>query len=256
MRSNNSIPTPLSKAQMISILRNTRNTFEKLLIFLAMITGMRRAEVVSLKIKWIDFNTSAIIHPNTKNGKVRRYEISDNFMNILKKWIIFLNTYYPNTEWIFPNFYNPKKHIIPQYYNEILNLATKKSGLDERHKFSKDNRRKYTTHSIRDTFCCILLSNDVDIYKVKELMGHSKVDTTLRYYAYLPVKNRTETINNIFNPKKIEVSKTEQNSGMDALRELELKMVRDEITEEDFKRKINLLTEMDNLKDQRKDYFG
>ena len=49
-------------------------------------------------------------------------------------------------------------------------------------------------HSLRHTFASRALASGVDIYTVKELLGHKSVTTTERYYAHLAVKKLKEAI--------------------------------------------------------------
>lgn len=49
-------------------------------------------------------------------------------------------------------------------------------------------------HSLRHTFASRALASGVDIYTVKELLGHRSVTTTERYYAHLAVKKLKEAI--------------------------------------------------------------
>lgn len=247
MKSDN-YPTPLSKKQLLKLL-NCSDTQGKMLISLMFVTGMRRAEVVSILLDWIDFNTNMISHPNTKSGKKRSYQLTENYMKILKKWIMAIKGQYPDTIWLFPNKDYPENHLKKEGLSGIFIKTTQKAGLDMKNPYSKCGRRKYTPHSIRDTFCCKLFADGVDQFVVKELMGHSKIETTLRHYAHLPTKNKIDTINNSFENKPLEQNKEEirqekevEVSGVDPIELLQFRLVNDEITEEEYKSKLNLLT--------------
>lgn len=257
-----SVPTPLSKFQLKRLF-NHSDTLTKMFITIAISTGMRRAEIVNLKLNWLDLKSNTIIHPNTKNGKMRRYEIPIELSKILKKWVLYVRSLYPDTEWLFPNGWKPEEHIKKEHYHKLFSKAREKAGLDMVTPFSDKNYCKYTIHSLRDTFCCILLANGVDIYEIKDLMGHSKVSITERYYAYLPNKNKTETINTIFNSKTSpelnkrdpEVEKEFEGVEVDPIKELQMRLVNDEIGEEEYKRKLNLIGGF--VADEEKNsYFG
>jgi integrase len=250
MKYNDSTPTPLTKSQLKRLIENSPNTLGRILIATAIATGMRRAEVVSLELKHINLQERTMLHPKTKGGKRRLYTLPENYVKVLKKWVNIIREYYPDSVWLFPNGWKPEEHIKPHRFNALFSEARIKSKLDIFNPYTKaKGRYKYNIHSLRDTFCCLLLQNGTDIYNVKELMGHSKLDTTLRYYAYLPNKNKTEIINRTFNSDTdsekdkgdlIAENEYEVNS-LDPIKELQFRLINDDITEEEYKRKLNLI---------------
>ena len=46
--------------------------------------------------------------------------------------------------------------------------------------------KKITFHGLRHTFAMMAISRGVDIYALKELMGHASIENTLIYAKMLP----------------------------------------------------------------------
>lgn len=69
----------------------------------------------------------------------------------------------------------------------------------ELHKWIKDAgiNKKITFHCFRHTFACALLHKGVDIFRVKELLGHKSVLTTQRTYAKVLTSDKKKAIDTI-----------------------------------------------------------
>ena len=69
----------------------------------------------------------------------------------------------------------------------------------ELHRWIKDAgiSKKITFHCFRHTFACALLHKGVDIFRVKELLGHKSVLTTQRTYAKVLTSDKKKAIDTI-----------------------------------------------------------
>ena len=264
------IPRPISKKNFIKLLAYCWNTKWRMILLTQLICGNRKSEVLSLKKEWIDYDMKQIYHPNTKKGKFRAYFFEDEYFEILKEWV----KVYPDSEWIFPKEQNDSVKdkniddpIQPQTYHIMFDEARKKAKLDYRHPFHKDKFR-FSTHSIRQTFCLMLLRQGIKPVVVQKLMGHSKLETTMSYYAYIPDQESKEAICSIFggdSEVKIgekETAKTSiqkkkeelQNKPMNPIEVLQLKLINDEITPEAYRDKLKIINE--ETEKANPDYFG
>jgi site-specific recombinase XerD len=56
------------------------------------------------------------------------------------------------------------------------------------------SKKSYTVHTIRHSFATHLVDNGVDLHTVKELLGHSNLQTTMRY-MHLTTTRRQGIVN-------------------------------------------------------------
>jgi len=157
------IPVWLTNDQVQKILTTNDIEFKKF-IQLLLYTGMRRNE--ALQITWDDIDLSLnqiTIRKEISKTKVsRKVIINNDIKEILKQW------YDEQGGRLFPN-YNPNQ-ISMKFMRWVRQIEF------------PDNIK---LHSLRSTFACHLLSNDVDIYTISMLLGHTSVKVTEKYYLAL-----------------------------------------------------------------------
>lgn len=127
----------------------------KPIVVIALNTGMRKGEILSLKWEQISFASRQIRVEGTKSGKARLIYIND-------------------------------------VVSEVLEKLRSKNGQEELFQV-KDVKRSFKTacrragiedlrfHDLRHTFASRLVENGVDLITVRDLLGHSSVRITQRY---------------------------------------------------------------------------
>lgn len=168
------LPIVLSPQEVLKMITVTENIKHKNLIALLYASGMRRAELLNLKIKDIDFNRNVIYIRAGKGNKDRQTLLSENFKIILEKY---LQEYKPQ-EYLFEGTTGGK------YSERSLELVIKKAS-----SIAKINKH-VTPHTLRHSFATHLLENSVDIRYIQSLLGHSSIKTTERYTH---VANKTQS---------------------------------------------------------------
>lgn len=133
----------------------------------ALYTGKRRGEILTLRWKDIDFeNHRMTFHGmNTKSGKGQTLPIGQKAYEVLSGAMTL-----KNCDYVFPSQNGPYK---PGSFNSIWKNIRRKAGITIRF------------HDLRHAYASYLASSGkVDIYTLKELLGHSTIETT-QGYAHL-----------------------------------------------------------------------
>ena len=137
------------------------------LVTVALNTGMRRGELFSLQWKRVDLNRRLIEVSGdlAKSGKTRRIPINDNLLTVLSAW----KKQTKGTGLVFPS---------PVTGGQLDNIKSAWGGLI---KLAVLQDKGITFHSLRHTFATRLVRRNVDLPTIKELMGHSSINTTMIY---------------------------------------------------------------------------
>ncbi|MEC7275860.1 MAG: tyrosine-type recombinase/integrase [Bdellovibrionota bacterium] len=144
-------------------------------------TGMRKAEVLSLRFKdYREINDLRVFEFVGKGGKVGQKVLHPLVIEALEEYLEWMKAQgreHASEDWLFQPTRNPSdpsnlnKPLNPRTINEIISKYGKKIGLN----FS------ISPHSARATFIGELLEAGVDIYSVAREVNHSSVKTTQEY---------------------------------------------------------------------------
>lgn len=134
-------------------------------------TGARAGEIFSLTWGDIDIFSGTALLRDTKNNKNRHLYLTDQ----VKKMLLLRKPGTPSkSDLVFPaGKGNMLTQVSKTYYRVVEQL-----GLNEG---VTDRRDKVTFHTLRHTYASTLVQKGVDIYHVKELLGHASIALTERY---------------------------------------------------------------------------
>ena len=170
LKESKKMPLILSDEEVIAMLNACDNTQEKLMIAVMITTGMRVNELVTAKVSDIRDNR-ILIHG--KGDKER--------MMALQGWVVdLLNEHLSksNDEYLFPSRKGGGQVTTNAIRYRIRRIA-ENAGIEE------ERIIKITPHSTRRYFATALLNNGTDITVVQSVMGHSSINTTMRYAKVL-----------------------------------------------------------------------
>jgi len=137
----------------------------KPIVIVAVHTGMRKGEILSLRWDQIDFEKGIITLTDTKNDQ-RRYVPMDE---TVKSTLVALKR---KNDYVFCG----KRPGRPLVWVELsFHKALEKSGIQD-----------FKIHDMRHTFASNLIMNGVDLMTVKELLGHKTIEMTFRYSHLAP----------------------------------------------------------------------
>ena len=173
------LPNILSEEEVLHLLKSTTNFKHKCMLSMFYGTGMRLDELCSLKMSCIDAKNAQVKIEKGKGNKDR--------MTILpKKLLEDLRCYYKQER---PDVYlfegnTPSKSVSNGAVQVAVRNAMVNAGFP---------KGKYSAHSLRHSFATHLLDAGVDLHTIKELLGHSKIETTM-IYLHLQKSKRAKLI--------------------------------------------------------------
>lgn len=179
-RKKHPLPKVLSKEEVSKLINATDNIKHKCIISLLYATGLRRAELLNLKIEDINSDRMQIRIEGAKGNKDRFSILSNKILPLLRAYYL---EYKPQL-WLFESNIKGSKYSTSSL-RQILNNAAKKAGIQKR----------VTPHMLRHSFATHLLEQGVNLRNIQSLLGHSSIKTT---EVYTHVSN--SDMSNIINP--------------------------------------------------------
>lgn len=182
---------PLRQQEIWSIrarLEIANNLKELALFNLAIDSKLRGCDLVALKVS--DVMRSGDILTRTsvvqqKTGTPVMFEIIAHTRQSLRTWIAHakLNT----TDYLFPSRKHTVPHLGTRAYDRLVHKWVSSIGLDS---------RGYGTHSMRRTKVSILYKRDKNLRAIQLLLGHKKIESTVRYLG-IDVQDALEASENL-----------------------------------------------------------
>jgi integrase/recombinase XerD len=166
------LPKVISLEEVASIIKNTNNIKHKCIVSLLYSSGLRRGELLNLKITDIDSKRMIITIINGKGGKDRLTILSEP---VLKDLRIYFKVWFPET-YLFEGVKGKK--YTGSSISKIINTAAKKAGI----------RKKVTPHILRHSFATHLLEAGTDLRQIQVLLGHNSTKTT-EIYTQVAITN-------------------------------------------------------------------
>ncbi len=173
------LPDILSTTEVSNIIKAAGNIKHQAILVLAYGAGLRSAEVANLKAGDIDSDRMQIHIRNGKGGKDRYVVLSPVMLEILRDyWRKSRSKVKSN--WIFPG-QSPAKPITPSTVGAVYKQAKKRAGINKRG----------GVHGLRHAFATHSLEAGEDLYTIKQLLGHSCIESTARYLRLTNNKMRS-----------------------------------------------------------------
>jgi site-specific recombinase XerD len=160
------LPAVLSREQVGKLLRATANAMEEALLTTTYSAGLRVGEVIRLKVRDILSDRRQIWVEGGKGKKDRYTVLGEETLRVLRAYY----RQYRPIDWLFPG-RDPGTYIARCTAERIFGRAKNRAGITA----------KATIHSLRHSFATHLYEDGVDIRIIQELLGHAKIETTLRY---------------------------------------------------------------------------
>jgi integrase len=163
----------LSKEEMECLI-NTCDLHLRPIVLMALNTGMRKGEVLTLTWDQVDLKHGFILLENTKNGERREIPINQTLRDTLTALPRHITS--PYVFW--------KKTDGKRYMDikKSFHSALRRAGIKD-----------FRFHDLRHTFASHLVMNGIDLTTVKELLGHKTIAMTMRY-AHLAPSHKVKAV--------------------------------------------------------------
>ena len=167
------LPNVLSMGEVKAILTSLTNIKHRTMLSLIYACGLRRSELLNLKLTAIDSNRGILHILNSKGKKDRIVPISQSIIDMLNTYIAM----YKPKDWLFEG------QIFGQQYSEkslqsVLKQATEKAQI----------AKPVTLHWLRHSYATHLLEAGTDLRFIQELLGHKSSKTT-EIYTHVSTKS-------------------------------------------------------------------
>lgn len=140
------------------------------MVLVALNTGLRRGELLSLQ--WADVNLSAklltVVAASAKSGHSRRIPLNAEAVTVLKSW---RERQHDTDGLVFPGADGKRMDNINRSWRNVSKVA---------------KLVDFKFHDLRHSFASKLVQSGVDLYAVKELLGHSELSMTEKYSHLAP----------------------------------------------------------------------
>jgi len=179
-----SFPVYLSEAELILILNKTEEQLLKDIFTTAFFTGMRLNEILNMRWNWLDFTQDIITVKNsddfkTKSKRERIIPIHQKVKSLLQGYFKLGNQ--PKNDLVFYRKKNIKLN--SDFISKQFKKALRAAKLNDDIHF----------HTLRHSFASNLVQRGVNLYVVKELLGHENIKTT-QIYSHLTQNSLSNAI--------------------------------------------------------------
>lgn len=173
------LPSVISKVEILALIDHTTNIKHKCILQLLYSAGLRKSELLNLKLKDIDSHRMLVIVKNAKGNKDRLTLLSAKVLENLR---LYFKEYSPK-EYLFEGQKGGK------YSGESVLRIVKMASIKAK------TRQNVTPHVLRHSFATHLLESGVDLRQIQVLLGHNSSKTT-EIYTHVA----TNTFKSIKNP--------------------------------------------------------
>ena len=160
------------RARLLDACRQSSRKELYTIVILALATGARRAEILSLTWPQIDFTRRVAILHETKNGERRVLPLTGHAFDLLKAQSIVKR---PDTTLIFPGIQRNKRDGTPSPMHPIditfsFRNACEAAGLED-----------FRFHDLRHSAASYLAMNGASLAEIAEVLGHKTLAMVKRY---------------------------------------------------------------------------
>ena len=172
-RKSNALPKVIAKEDVKKMLESIKNIKHKTALSLIYGLGLRRGELLNLRIVDIDSKRMLVYILNAKGNKDRSLPLSEKLLGLIKRYYLQYKPVYYLIE-------GPNEG---QQYSATSLHKIFKQALKETNK-----NPTFTLHCLRHSYATHLLESGTDLRYIQELLGHKSSKTT-EIYTYVSINS-------------------------------------------------------------------
>ena len=164
------LPIILSQEEVTRLIDWAANPLHRAMLMTLYSTGIRRAELVNLKVRDVDSQRIVIHVYQGKGNRDREVQLSERLLAELRDYWRWMR---PRT-YLFPGYENYRRSDVPISAKAVWHAcrqAAKRAGFE----------RKLSPHSLRHSYATHQLEAGADLASVQNLLGHADVRDTMIY---------------------------------------------------------------------------
>jgi len=184
--------SPLSPQEIWAIrirLQNEGRRRDLALFYLAIDSKLRASDLLNIRVSDVAIDGRANTRATVSQQKTKqpvRFEITARTRKSTEQWIMAAKLV--SSDYLFPSRQHTSPHLSLRQYSRIVATCVSGIGLDT---------ASYGTHSMRRTKATLVYRRTKNIRAVQLLLGHSKLDSTVRYLGIeiddaLEISERTD----------------------------------------------------------------
>ena len=163
-------PALMSKSELSRFFSNMDNLRDKAMFETAYGAGMRLSEITYLRVQDIDSEQMRIFVHHGKGGKDRYTLLSHRNLEVLREYWKEYRPNHPEGYLFYPR-KQKQKVLTPRSVENAFRRCCKNADLSD----------IYTMHTLRHCFATHLLESGAEVCQIKELLGHTFIQTTAFY---------------------------------------------------------------------------
>lgn len=169
------LPTVLSPDEVRRLIAGAKNLYHRTLLLMLYGTGLRRSELLQLKVGDIDSQRMVVRVERGKGGHGREVPLSPTLLAALREYYRWMR---PQT-YLFPGTqdgWRTDRPLTSKIVWEAVRFAARAAGID----------RRVSPHTLRHSYATHLLEAGADLRTIQVLLGHADLTHTTVYLHLSP----------------------------------------------------------------------
>jgi len=169
------LPTILSPDEVRRLIAGAKNLYHRTMLLMLYGTGLRRSELLQLKVGDIDSRRMVVRVERGKGGHGREVPLTPTLLAALREYYRWMHpqTYlFPGTQ----NGWRTDRPLTSKVVWEAVRFAARAAGID----------RRVSPHTLRHSYATHLLEAGADLRTIQVLLGHADLTHTTVYLHLSP----------------------------------------------------------------------